>query len=387
MNPFDLWDQATITEFVRLATDRILGDQERIAGQFAPIEPTQLEKIAKGRIKLKAVGRGRGVVADDATPPIYRPEIRFEEQAYSLMRLTEMTPIEESLRRQLSVNGTDQYSVSQRDRAGVDIITRVRAIAVRQENLSDYLVMQSVLNGSLAVKVANPPGQSAMDEFLIDYEYPTGAITQAPTSFDNLATAKPVDVLRAMQQQVKNASGKYGTQFWMSSEVMNYILQAADTIARFQFTTTQTASRQVTEEMLKTLLFRSSGPDIVAPESTAYPVGEVTFNVTDSGWFDETAGYGLQPLTGFMDQDKTRWIPKDTVICMAPSPGGDPFAQMYDGMVPVQTNWDQLEYRGPGAQTYQQLLQGNLTMHYRWEARRMPMIHHPERICVNKVVF
>jgi hypothetical protein len=386
MNPFDLWDQATITEFVRLATDRVLGDEERIAGQFAPREPTQLEKIAKGKIKLKAVGRGRGVVADDATPPIYRPEIRFEEQAYSLMRLTEMTPIEESLRRQLQMNGSDSETVALRDRAGVDIITRVRAIAVRQENLSDYLVMQAILNGQLAVKVANPPGQTAMDEFVIDYEYPTGAITQAPTSFDNLAAAKPVDVLRAMQQQVKNTSGRYGTEFTLSSEVMNYILQAADTIGRFNFSTNVTAAPAVNEEMLKTLLFRSGGRDVISDQTTAANPGDVTFNVTDAGWFDEMAGYGTG-VDGFTDSDKTRWVPKDTIICEAPSPAGDPLAQMYDGMVPVQTDWDQLEYRGPGAQTYQQLLQGNLTMHYRWEARRMPMIHHPERICVNKVVF
>jgi hypothetical protein len=69
------------------------------------------------------------------------------------------------------------------------------------------------------------------------------------------------------------------------------------------------------------------------------------------------------------------------------TPDPDPFMSMYDGMVPVPMAWNQMEYRGPGAQTYQTMSDGNFTVFYRWEARRMPMIHHPERICVTKAVF
>lgn len=386
MNPFDLWDQATVTEWVRMSTDLVLGNQERIAGNFAPLTPTRLEKISRGSVRVKAVGRGKGPIADDATPPIYRPQLRFDQEAFSLMRLTEMTPVEESLRRMLEMNGTDAESVAQRDRAGADIITRARAIAVRQETLSDYLVMQAVLNGSLQITAANPPGQLPMTNMVIDYEYPVGALTQAPTSFDNLATAKPVDVLRAMQQQVKNATGKYGSEFWMSSEVMNYILQAADTVARVRFGSTVDAPNQISEMLLKTLLFSPSSNQASTPDN---PIpSNITFNVTDAGWLDETAGFGGDAFgVGFLDADKSRWIPKDTIVCVTPSPAADPFASMFDGMVPVQTTWNDFEYLGPGAQTYEQLVQGNLTRFYRWEARRFPMIHHPERICVAKVVF
>jgi hypothetical protein len=391
MNPFDLWDQATITSMVRQSTDLLLASQERVAPQFAQLEETRLRKIAKGRIKLKAVGKGRGVLADDATPPVYRPELRFTEEAFTLMRLGEMTPVEESLRAQLELNGTDAESVAQRDRAGADIITRVRAIAVRQENLSDWLVMQAVLNGQLDVKVANPPGQAAMTDFIIDYEYPVGAITQAPTSFDQ-AGAKPVDVLKAAQQQTKNTSGRYGTRFTMSTELLNYILQHPDTIARFNFQATVNFNPQVTTDMLATLLWDRDN---------------IEWNITDAGWFDETAGYGSSPL-GYLDADKTRWVPKDTFIVQAPgnaissagastqsggqppanaSPDPDPFMSMYDGMVPVPVAWNEMQYRGPGSQTYQTMSDGNFTTFYRWEARRMPMIHHPERIAVVKAVF
>lgn len=394
MNPFDLWDQATITSMVRESTDLLLANQERVAPQFATLERTRLRKIAKGRIKLKAVGRGRGVLADDATPPVFRPELRFTEEAFTLLRLGEMTPVEESLRAQLELNGTDPESVAQRDRAGADIITRVRAVAARQEILSDWLAMQAVLTGALQVKVANPPGTpDTMTDFIIDYEYPTGAITQAPTSF-NQAGAKPVDVLRAAQQQTKNTSGRYATEFTMSSELLNYILLHADTIARFNFQATANFAPQVTTDMLKQLLW---DPD------------NVMFNITDAGWFDQAAGFGSD-LLGFTDADKTRWVPKDTFIARATGPAAastagaavvnspgqpgadqtpdpDPFMSMYDGMVPVPVAWNRYEYRGPGAQTYQTMSDGNLTVFYRYEARRMPMVHHPERICVVKAVF
>jgi hypothetical protein len=392
MNPFDLMDQATITSIVREATDLILNNSDRVAPQFAQNTPTELMKIAKARVKLKAVGKARGVLAEDATPPIYRPEMRVTEEAFSMFIMGEQTPVEPSLRRQLELNGTDAESISLRDRAGVDIVTRVRAIAVRNENLTDWMTMQAVLNGQLEVKVANPPGQTAMDSYYIDYEYPTGAITQAPTSFDNTGSGKPVDVLRAAQQQVKNTSGRYGTKFTMSSELMNLILTHPDTVARISFTTTVTEYRQVTQELLKNLLW---DPD------------NVEFNVTDAGWFDETAGYGSSPQ-GYLDSDKTRWVPKDTFICQAtgrsatssagqglrgapqPAPDGtpdpDPFMSLYDGKVFVPTSWNDGEFRGPGPQTYK-LMAKNGTIFYHWMAARFPMIHHPERICVVKAVF
>lgn len=391
MNPFDLWDQATITSMVRESTDLLLTNQDRVAPQFAQLEPTRLRKIAKGRIKLKAVGKGRGVLADDATPPIYRPELRFTEEAFTMMRLGEMTTVEESLRALLELNGTDPESISQRDRAGADIITRVRAVAVRQETLSDWLVMQAVLNGELAVKVANPAGQDEMTEFAIDYEYPAGAITKAPTSFDQ-SGAKPVDVLKAAQQQIKNTSGRYGTEFTLSTELLNTILTHPDTVARFNFQVIQNFNPQVTTEMLNTLLWDRDN---------------IRWNITDAGWFDEAAGFGSSQF-GYLDADKTRWVPKEKFIVRAPgnavssagastqsggqlpadgTPDPDPFMSMYDGMVPVPVAWNNYEYRGPGAQTYQTMSDGNFTTFFRWEARRMPMIHHPERICVVEAIY
>lgn len=366
MQPFDLWDQAQITELTRRAVDRVLGDQQRIAAQFAPVTPTQLEKIARGRVKLRAVGKARGAIADDATPPIYRPEMRFTEEAWSLLRLAEMTPVEESLRRQLENNGTDADSVARRDRAGADIITRARALQIRQENQSDYYVMQAIINGVLPVKLANPPAGTDMDQYVIDYEFPAGNLVTESTLWSDLVNADPIAKMRAYQTQLRAASGDWGVEFWMSSEVMNYIRQNQKVKNAFNWNAPTNAPFQPTDEMIKQLLYQ---PD------------QVSFHIHDEGWYDESAGYNIDN-----DLDKTRWIPKDRVIVRTGSTfRGEAVAEMFDGMVPVQTDWNSYEYRGPGAQSYVQLIQGNLTLMWRQECRRMPMIHHPECILSAKV--
>jgi hypothetical protein len=139
MNPFDLWDQATITSMVRESTDLLLANQERVAPQFAQLEQTRLRKIAKGRIKLKAVGKGRGVLADDATPPVYRPELRFTEEAF-----THDAPRGDDDRRGVSPRSAraqrHRRRVGRPARSGWGGHHHPRAgRRVRQENLSDWL--------------------------------------------------------------------------------------------------------------------------------------------------------------------------------------------------------------------------------------------------------
>lgn len=368
MQPFDLWDQVAITEVTRRAVDRVLGDAERVANQFAPVTPTRLEKIGRARVKLRALGKARGAIADDAIPPIYRPEMRFVEEGYSLFRLGEMTPVEESLKRALENNGTDADSQGRRDRAGVDIITRARALQIRQENLSDYYVMRAIQDGSIVVKLANPPEGDTMTEFAIDYEYPTGNMVTTATSFVDLVNGKPITQMRAWQTQLRRASGQWGVDFTMGSEVWQLILNSQEVRDAFTWNAPASTTRIPTENMIKQLLFE---PD------------KVTINITDAGWYDEAAGYNVEN-----DLDKSRWIDKERIIVKTTSGNdyrGEPIAEMFDGMVPVQTSWNGYEYRGPGAQSYVQLIQANLTLMWRQECRRLPMIHHPECILTAQV--
>lgn len=365
--PFDLWDQVLITEMTRTAVERVLNQTDRIANQFAPLDPTTEEKIGKGRIKLKALGKARGAIADDATPPIYRPEIRFLEEAYSLFRLSEMTPVEESLRRKLEIEGSDNESKSLRDRAGVDILTRIRALAVRQENLSDYYIMRAIQDGQLVVKVANPAGQDTMNEMVIDYEFPSGNIAVVSTSFADLINATPITYLRAWQEQLKRTAGEYGRHIWMSNDVFLMIQGSTQVRNSFHWTAPTNGPFIASAEMIKSLLHE--------PEN-------VEFHITDAGWYDEIAGYNVEN-----DLDKTRWIDADRVIMTTSNPfRGEQIAVMKDGLVPVQTGWNQVVYR-QGAQTYSQLLEGNLTLQVRQEARRIPMIDHPECVVSAKVVL
>lgn len=363
---FNIWDQAANTLLVQNAVELILGNgRERIASQFAPIEPTQVDKISLEKFRIKAVGKGR-IIADDATPPIYRPKTKIIQEEFELLRLAEMTPIEESLRRQLQLNGTDFESQQRRNRAGADIVTRARALQVRNENMSDWLVMQSIITGECPIEIANPPGTDEDTEYVLDFEFPASHLPVVSTTFSDLTNALPIDYLRAWQERLRAATGSWGIHFWMSSEVMDYILR----------------SKQVRDSMTPNV-----GPQYIATEehvkALLHEPDRVEFHVTDAGWFEESSGYDPYP-----DDAKTRWIPKDRIITTTENPhNGQPIAQMYDGMVPVQISWNDYEYRGPGAQSYVQLLQGNLTLQWRQESRRVPIVHQPECIISAKVVL
>lgn len=367
LDVFNIWDQAQMTGLTRAAVERVLNQQNRVADIFAPREPTRADKIAKGKLKLKAVGKARGAIADDATPPIYRPEIRFTEEAWSMLRLGEMTPVEESLRRALENNGTDEDSRDRRWRAGADIITRARALQLRQENLSDYYVMTAIINGELPVKFANPPQPGdSMQEYTIDYEYPAGHLALVSTSFADLVNANPITVLRAYQSLLRADSGDWGVNFYLSSEVWDLIIGSKQ--VKDSLTVNVGAQLIPVEQHVKNLMYEPS---------------RVNFNLIDDGWYEETAEYNVD-----LDNTKTRWIPKDRIIVTTGTQkDGEPLAQMFDGMVPVQTDWNDYQYRGPGAQSYVQLIPGNLTLMWRQEARRMPMINHPECILSAKVVL
>jgi hypothetical protein len=362
---FDIWDQVQVTELVTRAGDRVMGaNRERIAGQFAPLVGTTEDKIAQERVKVRAVGKGR-IIADDATPPIWRPKIKLVEEAWTIVRLAEMTPIEESLRRQLEINGSDADSVNRRKRAGVDIITRGRGLQVRNENQSDWMIMQAVNFGELPIQVANPPEGDTDTEYVIDYEFPPGHLATVSTSFADLTAGNPISVMRADQQLLKDDTGTYGRDFYFSSTVWNYILNSKQ--VRDSMTPSVGPQYIPTEEHVKNLLWEPQ---------------EVTFHITDDGWYDEDAGYDIE-----LNRSKTRWVPEDRYLLTSPNQFGESFASMYDGMVPVQTDWNSYEYRGPGFQSYVQLIQGNLTLMLRSEARRMPMVHHPECIISRKVVL
>jgi hypothetical protein len=366
---FNIWDQAAMTVMTQAAVERVLGSgRERIASNFLPITPTEIDKIAKERLKIRAVGKGR-IIADDATPPIYRPKTKLVEEMYELFRISEMTPVEESLRRQLELNGTDQESVNRRRRAGVDIVTRFRSIQVRNENESDYLSMYAILNGQLPIDVANSPDSDTDDQFVLDYEYPATHLAVVSTSFANIAASAPITYMRAWQQLIRQDSGEWGTEFWFSSEVWQYIIDSTQVRNSLTFNQPITGTYIPSEDNIKSLLYQ---PD------------QVEFHIEDSGWYEETAGYKTE-----LDVDKTRWIPKDRMIVKVKGNQhkGEPIAQMYDGMVPVQTDWDAYQYRGPGPQSYVQLIPGNLTLMGRNEMRRLPMINHPECIVSAQVVL
>lgn len=368
MGIFDLFDQATNTELVQRSVTEALNQQEpqRIARQLSTLVPTRRDKIKKRRMYVRAVGKGR-FVAPDATPPIFRPKIRITEEEVELARLAEMSPVEESLLRQLQIDGSDEESQELRLRAGADILTRARALQLRNENQSDWMVMQALTNGVLPVEMADEPGQ----KYEVDYDFPPTHISTVTTPWSTSATATTVEDLRAAQLLLADDAGDIGIHFWMTSQIWRYLRNSKQ--VKDYLTPTNRPLYIAQEEDIKALL--------EDPE-------RVTFHITDAGWLDEdAAGTGYPKYHDFGRGDFSKWLPEDRVIVTTDDPyNGERLIENFDGLVPVMADWNRMEYR-PGMQS-EVLVDGKPKVHW-WlqESRRMVRVNRPENIISMKVLF
>lgn len=366
MGIFDIWDQSTNTEIVNRAVEATLSSQPRIARQFfAPMVPTSRDKIRKRRMYIRAVGKGR-FVAPDATPPIYRPRIRVTEEEIELARMAEMSPVELSLLRQLSLTGSDEESQQQRERAGADILTRARVLQLRMENQTDWMIMEAITKGQLTVEMADEPGQ----EYVVDYDFLPSHIQTVGTTWDNLTTATPLDNMRAAQLLLADDAGDIGVHFWMQSKVWRLLRQSKQ--IKDYLTPTDRSLYIPQENDIKQLLEEPQ---------------RVTFHITDSGWLEEGAGAaGFPENHDWGRKDFTKWIPDDHVIITTDNPfNGENIAETFDGLAPIQTAWRELSFQ-QGAQSDVYLDERSGTHMWRQQCHRMVRVNLPECIFSMKVL-
>lgn len=360
MTVFNLYDDAQNTVVVNLAVQLVLQNQQRIASSFAPVQDTTAERIKRSELRIKALGMAP-IVDEDATPPIYRPRLRISESFVELININEQTPVEPSLLRKLTMNGSDAESVAERQRAGGDILLRAQALAIRNENRSDWLVMQAILTGKLSAELADIPGQFVE----VEYDYlPTHLpVLAGADRWNQPLTAMPVDDLVGDQQLLADDSGEQGINIWLNSNTWRFM---RDTKQAHDLTIGPLGQPTVpTREALTKFL---NEPD------------RVQWHVADEGWFPESAGFDVIGA-----QKRTRWIPDGYYIMTTAIPfQGENLATMWNGPVPKQLDWDKIGFiQGPASQIY---VDGQPKVTY-WQqaSRRLPDIHHPEAIIVRKV--
>lgn len=353
--PFDLWDQAVLTDLIVRPITSQYEDQPRLGDAIAPITQIQ-SRVAKIRTyETKAFGVGQ-FKAPDATPALYKPDQVWGERLVELVLLEEMERI--GGEDWIKLNSSDE---TVRRSAGVDLVDRGKILQTRNERLTEKLRWDALLNG--IVNITYPSGQVQT----LDYGYASTHKVTAGTLWSDTTNSDPIADIRTWSNVLGADSGYYGLHLHMSSETYDYLVKNAK--IRAYLTATDRSMLIPTYEDIQTLL--RDGTDIT---------------IYDNGYRAESVVTVPNSLSSRgLPNSLTRFLPPGYVLLTTDYQiDGTPIADTLDGQVLVAESWNSLSIRqGPQAEV---LLDPFSKNHFlRVASARVPRIIYPETIIVAKV--
>jgi hypothetical protein len=350
--PFDLYDQAVLTDLIYRPLTTRWEDNPRLGDLLAPVKSIQ-SRVAKIRTaQTKAFGVGQ-FKAPGATPRLYKADQTWQETVMELVLLEEMERIDDET--WLRLNSTDEVV---RRAAGVDLVTRGRILALRNERLTEKMRWEAFLNGTLTVSY-----EQGQTDLFIDYGYPAGHKPTAGTSWATISTADPVADLRLWSNVLAASSGYFGTHIHMSSNTYDYIVRNAK--VRAFLTATNRSMLIPTKQDILTLL--REGSDII---------------IYDNGYRADTVG----TARGIPDS-LTRFLPDGKVLMTTDyQMEGVNIAETLDGQVLVNNGYNSVAIM-QGTQSEVMVDQLSKNHFFRQASARVPRIIYPECFLSATVVF
>jgi hypothetical protein len=339
--PFDIWDQAVLTDLINRPLVTQFEDQPRLGDLLAPIRPIQ-SRFAKLRVaQTLAFGVGQ-FKAPDATPALYTPDQTWREEVIELALLEEMHRI--SGEDWLRLNSGDEMV---RKSAGVELVDRGRILQLRNERLTEKMRWEAF---SGQVTVTYPGGAS----IYIDYGLPSGHKPTAGTLWSTVASADPIADIRSWSNTLAASSGYYGVRLHMSSDTYDYLVRNAN--IKSYLTATNRSMLIPTKQDILTLL--RDGTDIV---------------IYDNGYRAE----GVGSSRGTPDS-LTRFLPKGKVLFTTEySIEGQRIAETLDGQVLVADGYNSVGIRqGPQSEVLVDQMSKN--HFFRVASARIPRLIYPE---------
>lgn len=214
---FDIWDQARLTDTIKLPRDgnhpfRAREDEAFLLGErIAPLKPHR-GRSAKIEVEsLRPFGQAQ-FRAPDATPPLWKPPgFAREERLIELVLIDEMERINEE--DWLKLTNPDE---DVRRSAGAELVDRGRMMELRNLRRTEWMRWQA-FSGQLTVTY--PTGAS----FIIDYGLPSGHKPTAGTLWSTVATADPIADLRTWSELLATDSGYVARYAHMSSKTYDYL--------------------------------------------------------------------------------------------------------------------------------------------------------------------
>lgn len=338
--PFDIWDQAVLTDLINRPLQTQFEDQPRLGDLLMPIKPIQ-SRFAKLRVaQTLAFGVGQ-FKAPDATPALYSPDQTWREEVIELLLLEEMHRI--SGETWLLLNSSDE---NVRKGAGVDLVERGRILQLRNERLTEKMRWEVLTTGKL--NITYPSGA------FLPILYGNNLFPTVGTPWSTVASADPISDIRTWSNSLAAASGYYGVRLHMSSETYDYLVRNAN--VKSYLTATNRSMLIPTKEDILTLL--RDGTDIT---------------IYDNGYRAEGVGSDRG-----VPNSLTRFLPSGKVLMTTEySIEGQRIAETLDGQVLVNSGYNNVAIR-QGPQSEVMVDQFSKNHFFRVASARIPRLIYPE---------
>ena len=340
--PFDIWDQAVLTDLINRPLRTQFEDQPRLGDLLAPVKPIQ-SRFAKLRVaQTLAFGVGQ-YKAPDATPALYTPDKTWREEVLELALLEEMHRI--SGEDWLRLNSSDEVT---RQAAGVDLVERGQILQLRNERLTEKMRWDVFTTGKLTIEY--PSGSS----LVIDYGFLPGHLPTVSTLWSNTASADPISDIRSWSNKLGSDAGYYGIRLHMSSDTYDFLVRNAN--IKSYLTATNRSMLIPTKQDILTLL--RDGTDIV---------------IYDNGYRAD----GVGSNRGVPDS-LTRFLPQGKVLMTTEyNIEGQRIAETLDGQVLVANGYNSVAIRqGPQSEVLVDQMSKN--HFFRVASARIPRLIYPE---------
>ena len=340
--PFDIWDQATLTNLINRPLQSQWEDQPRLGDLLMPVNPIQ-SRVAKLRVaQTLAFGTGQ-YKAPDATPALFTPDQTWREEVIELVLLEEMHRI--SGETWLQLNSSDE---TVRQSAGVDLVDRGRILQLRNERLVEKMRWEALTTGKL--NITYPSGSP----LVVDYNFQSTQLPTVSTLWSNTASADPIADIRNWSNVLASLSGYFGVRLHMSSNTYDYLVRNAN--IKSYLTATNRSMLIPTKQDILTLL--RDGTDIV---------------IYDNGYRAE----GVGSARG-VPNSLTRFLPDGKVLMTTEySIEGQRIAETLDGQVLVSNGFNSVAIRqGPQAEIMVDQMSKN--HFFRVASARIPRFIYPE---------
>lgn len=356
---FDVWDQSSLTNEIRRPPEgRAPGAAEDAAFLGESIAPltTTYERVVRVNVsEILPFGIAK-FRAPDASVPLVKHDVAWREVLMELVNIDEQERIGESEWQKLN-----SPNENERRSAGVQLVDKGRILRLKNERATEWMRWKA-FQDNLVVPFNNGATEVAVGMGMKASHKPTAAVSWADTT-----NSDPVADIQNWAELLAADTGYYGRHVYMNSNTYNNLIYNTKIKNAINFYSSGANS-----------ILRPRKEDILSLFETFSQTLDIT--IYDNGYRDVG-----EPNIG--TTSLTKYLPDGFVMMTtATTLDGVRIADTLDGVVPVVTNWNEIQLR--------QGMQGQVTVDaesfnhlIRVASARMPRLLIPDAFIWAKVEF